>query len=326
MESAPSWKLEWIQERTDMKGSIPALQFQQTTGDDDLSPWPAEDTTYTTECSLIVDANNWCYNYDGYMWYGRQLVSRKYSATSDGEDARSLERKNEVTTFDQGVIHTPAFSNAHAAEGQVRPISWCFWPFDPARGGVPKESIRLLPGVRVHDGEELFGIEAFTKQGIWQLWLDPKDYVVRIGERQSNGVLNVHIEAEYRFANDQGIVYPSRWTVERLHRSRIETEYVCTTSSFVLEPETSSGTFETKFPVHALVIDDRANKTYIVTKSGKMREVNPATVDHAELVAQAEGQSAVGPIRKLLIVINIVVAVLLAGFLALQKWYKNHQP
>lgn len=283
-DSIKSLRVIWAQERTDTKGGI----YRRI--DNDYVALPREDTTYHGDCRMLIQEGSSFYEYKGltlHLGSGQYLPTHMIFAF-DGVDSKSLNKvETPGGTIPSGAVYAEP-GNFITRGYDCLPLLWYCRPLDAGMGGLSLDEVILRPRSTSLNGRPAIKIDVVPRRRptvgatsgtfYWTLWIDPQlDGNVIRAERQDNNNGRVQFEVAYQL-DPAGAVKPQHWRFTRQKGVNVIRDIQGLIETCELNVDIPIDAFELKFPVGAIVSDNRESAGQIVIQrdGGRIRPILPS--------------------------------------------------
>lgn len=295
-QRARSFRFQWIETRTDMKGSVSGIAL-------DAPLEPSQDTTFESKLLLVVDGRKSSFTYDGKMWGPGvdNLTPRKYTSVYDGTESSEFKAAVSKEQFPRGALFGSR-PNTQLKTVHCSPPVWFYRPLDIGMGGFDQERLVLTGEAGTIAGQDCIVLAersgGFDDIYGWRLWLDPSEgFAIRRAVRMRQGRVAWQFDVAYGEMNDESI--PTRWTLVRMGNNRIESQLECRVVDFALNMTVPAAIFKIEFPPGTRVADLRrgTEQEYIVREDGPPRAILPADrgASYEQLVESEPGMAHAQP-------------------------------
>lgn len=254
-QRARSFRFEWIETRTDMKGGA--------MGPEPNAPLnPTKDTTFESKCLLVVDGRKSNYTYDGYIWGPEvdELLIRKYTCVYDGTESKDFLAAASDKYHPQGILFG-AKPNFQLPTPPLRPPVWFYRSLDVELGGFDQARLTVTGDTGSIAGQDC-NIVVQRSGGAGnayetKLWLDPSQgFAVRRAVTMYAGRVTTS-RLDISYGAKAGEWVPVRWVYVRTPNGEVRNQLDCRVTEFALNPEIPATTFEIDYPPGTWVTDQR---------------------------------------------------------------------
>lgn len=269
-----SYRVEWIETRTDVKGSIRIPRQPEKL-------FPPQDTTFKNRLTLVVDNERSRFEFDGSQWTDRsdELDSRKYVSLFDGNVGQTYHAQVGDVEYPSGSIRAEK-ANMEATAGTFRPLGWFYRPLTPRMGGFHSESLHPTPNTgRIDDVEcrivEVRDGNVTGRPPLWSLWVAPdRDFVILRAEKHSfNGRARTQFDIRYRTSQNHGFLV-AEWSYNRQRENKLVQQFDIEVVSQNVNPPVPDDAFDLEFPVGTWVTDLRSTpEKQVIVRKGVDRPV-----------------------------------------------------
>lgn len=329
-EWVESLHIAWRLERTDMKGSMTSrlrlFEMRNGRSTADPVPFPPEDTTTVSECELFTKGKLSRYTFDGEFWHlardgESRVFERKATYVYDG--AQLIEFDEEASNgVPQGVIQ-PGQQNFAMELADCRPIMWCYWPLDTARGGVDEEGLSLTGETLSIDGREHWAVaERLPQRSDWKFWVDPeRDFMIRrVTSEEAPYTKRAHVFDIHHEQSPGGDWRLAHWTLQHLKEGELTSHYEATVESVRINGKLSDALFTIEFPPGTVVSEYTEGSTRsvdsLVHEDGVARPLSRRYSSYEDLL-RGENTRDTGTTQ---IVLWVNAGLLFVLFLAVVLW------
>lgn len=300
-------EFRWTTIRTDKKGAIPARVLPNAAAD---TVFPAEDTTYPIEESVLLDGTDVRYEYKGSCWdLERRVLIPTFLdiSAATGRGVRSYNEVPDRAIPRQGVINGPNGMTGFQRGVQAKPLAIYLRPLAATFGNVDESAFRVASVDASPDGHDLVTLERRGNGAVVELVLDRalRFSPVRMTDWTGPGVMFSHHDVTYTSDATTGW-RPQTWTTITFDKSGAEISVFTSNVTLAkLNLDIPREGIELKFPDGTVVVDDSEFET-----GGPVRKYIAGP--KGELSTTLEAASGISVSRICMILVNVgALAVIL---------------